>query len=214
MRNSQNAQQSETIPVDTEGGNVIFNSSPANRPACGVAKGLASTPAGDAVSNGTHEPESEEMAHDQLKCLSKRELIGLIRLRECQFDEVDLRGWTAAIVSRLTLLRKRAREGKCVDEASEFSRWIVQSGLIKLFHGSADRRDITTLISDTLWDCQCHWKNQGREPWVARSELEALNAKLDLLMQQISPRINETASAGRHAVVTEPAMQVITGGLS
>jgi hypothetical protein len=37
-----------------------------------------------------------------------------------------------------------------------------------------------------LWDCDQHWRNQGEGPWVAQSELEAVNAKLDNLAQLVS----------------------------
>jgi hypothetical protein len=158
------------------------------------------------------------MPTDSLQVLSKRELICLLRQQERRFDTADLAQWCAGITLRLNCLRKRAREGKCVEEASEFARWLVSSGLTKLFEGTG-KRAISTLIADTLYDCECHWKNEPRGPWVAQSELEALNAKLDLVMQRMAnqeefhPRLNETAATGTYASVNEPVLQVITGGL-
>jgi hypothetical protein len=117
--------------------------------------------------------------------LSKRELITLLRNRPQQFDAADLRYLAAATSQRLKVLRGRAREGKCVDEASEFARWLTSCGLLKLF-GDEARMEVQDLVRDTVHDCECHWRNQGQGPWVAKSELEAVNAKLDNLASMMA----------------------------
>lgn len=123
---------------------------------------------------------------DGLEALSKRELLTLLRRQPCGFDDSDLAVLADSIMSRLKALRARAREGKCVDEASEFARWVRSSGLLKLCHSTSARGELEKLVGDTLWDCELFWRNQGQGPWVAKSELEAVNAKLDNLASLVS----------------------------
>ena len=121
-------------------------------------------------------------------------------------------------VSRLRRLDARAREGKFVDEASEFARWVKFSGLLWVFTAfqappplEVSPKEVERLITEILFDCEAHWKNEPRGPWVEKSELESINHKLDLVASQLSklsPPVTETASA----VQILPALRVIQGG--
>jgi hypothetical protein len=135
-------------------------------------------------SYGSPESESNQMPTDSLQALSKRELITLLRRKPCVFDDVDLLCLTHATAQRLKVLRCRAREGKCVEEASEFARWVLASGLLRVCEGQ-DKGEVRELAQDTLYDCECHWRNEGRGPWIAQSELEAVNGKLDCLAAMV-----------------------------
>jgi hypothetical protein len=126
-------------------------------------------------------------ARDAYEALSKSQLITLLRRKPCAFDDVDLAILASATTQRLEVLRRRAREGKSVDEASEFARWVLASGLLKLCEGPG-ARELPKLVRDVQWDCDQHWRNQGQGPWVAKSELEAVNAKLDNLMALMASR--------------------------
>ena|ERR1039458_3165953 len=152
---------------------------------CANSVGLAApepvaraSPARD--SQGSQGSESNQMPTDSLNALSKRELINLLRRKPCSFDDVDLLVLRGSTMRRLTTLRARTREGVGVEEASAFARWVSVSGLLRLFPAQA-LRDAQKLAQDTLHDCDQHWRNQGQGPWVAKSELEAVNAKLDNL---------------------------------
>src|ERR1017187_3108228 len=152
---------------------------------CANSVGLAApepvaraSPARD--SQGSQGSESNQMPTDSLNTLSKRELINLLRRLPCSFDDVDLLILRGAAMRQLTIFRSRAREGKCVEEASTFARWVLSSGLLKLFPAQASR-DGQKLANDVIFDADCHWRHQGQGPWVAKSELEAVNAKLDNL---------------------------------
>jgi hypothetical protein len=140
---------------------------------------------------------------DSLQALSKRELITLLRRKPCAFDDADLAVLIAATIQRLQVLRRRAREGKSVDEAAEFARWLTASGLVKLFGGEA-KADVRELATATLFDCESYWRNQGQGPWVAKSELEAVNAKLDNLAGLVA----SLAPSGW----SRPALAVVEGG--
>lgn len=178
---------------------------------------------------------------ESLKVLSKGELIRLLCLKPRTFDETDLHFMWKSVKSRLETLDKRAREGNEVDEASDFARWIEWSGLTKLFDefpagppfevsGSAIRR----LAREVLFDCELWWKKNPRGPWVAKSELEAVNQKLDLIAARLALHTSilapqETAGAagltdvnpeqgipkskpGDVGEVESPALRVILGG--
>jgi hypothetical protein len=96
-------------------------------------------------------------------------------------------------MTRLERLHKRVCEGKHVDEASEFARWLRFSGLLDIFRIfkaseplEVDVAKVDKLIVDVLFECEQFWKRNPRGPWVSLSELEAINQKLDLLAARIS----------------------------
>lgn len=154
-----------------------------------VVKSLTKT--GRATSKASHGPpesESKQMPYDSLQVLSKRELIALVRLREIQFDEADLRSTCAAIMQRLKLLNARAREDKDVMQASEFARWVLQAGFHKLFHGQG-RAAFEALQSDTIWACECAWKKSPLGP--ATEDVESTKEKLDKLLCVFSKAVQQ-----------------------
>jgi len=122
-------------------------------------------------------------------------------------------------VNRLRTLDARAREGKSVDEASEFARWVRFSGLLWLFEAfkappplEVSPDTVKRLISEVSADCEAHWKNEPRGPWVSRSELESINQKLDLMAGQLaklSPPVNHDTARMENS---PPVLQVIEGG--
>src|SRR6185369_6508699 len=81
------------------------------------AKNLAKTRNGavEKASHGSPESESDSVP-DALNCLTKRELICLVRRREVIFDDVDLHIIQESVLGRLRDFDKWAREDKCVDE--------------------------------------------------------------------------------------------------
>ena len=164
-----------------------------------VVKSLTKTGCASARdSHGYQESESNQMPYDSLQALSKRELITLVHRRACRFDDADLEVLRASLVSRLQILLARVRESKSVEEASEFARWVMNSGLPKLFTGDS-ARDLEKLRKDVLWECECAWKHSGRGPWVAKSELEAVNERLENLAGMLT-----RALAGQGQFTTIP----------
>ncbi len=122
-------------------------------------------------------------------------------------------------MERLHCLDLRAREGKCIDEASEFARWVQFSGLIHFFKENpqdeplkVSAAELQRLITDTLFDCEQAWKKTPRGPWVSLSELEAVNHKLDLIAAKLAtlsaPVDGRTEVAGD---ASEPTLRVIPG---
>lgn len=43
---------------------------------------------------------------------------------------------------------------------------------------------------DVLWECESAWKGREAKPWVAGSEIEALNAKLDGLAATVAALVS------------------------
>jgi hypothetical protein len=130
---------------------------------------------------------------ESLKVLSKGELIRLLCLKPRTFDETDLHFFWRSVKARLETLDKRVREGKEVEEASDFARWVQWSGLVKLFESfpqgepfAVSAAEILRLVGEVLFDCEMWWKKNPRGPWVAKSELEAVNHKLDLIAGQLA----------------------------
>lgn len=136
-------------------------------------------------SYGTPESERLEMPSDSLRVLSKRELIALVRRRQFRLTDVDRQLLLSKTVQRLEVLRARVRERKHIDEASEFARWVLSSGLSRVLAGP-DAHPMERLRQGVLYDCAEAWNNRGQGPWVAKSELEALNAKVDNLAQMLT----------------------------
>jgi hypothetical protein len=145
-----------------------------------------------------------------LWALSKGELITLLSRRPVRFDDADLHALWAATVARLRTLDNRVREGKCVEEASEFARWVASSGLLRLLQGrdtgelvqgglKVSGDELKELISSISSDCEAYWNNHPRGPWVSLSELESISLKLD----RIAARVALSAPA-------EPAQTVET----
>jgi hypothetical protein len=193
-----------------------------------VAEKVASSPGrrepvrkpGAATSNDPHGPQESESDpmpydYDSLHVLSKRDLIALLHLRPVQFDTADRAILRDQTMARLKLLQARAREGKSTEEASEFARWILTAGVTKLFEGE-DALALEKLRKDVLWTCSDTWSNTGQGPWVAQSELEAANRKLDNLANLVQapgspgPRTSPTGgitpanTTGNRTTPTQP----------
>jgi len=121
-------------------------------------------------------------------------------------------------VQRLVTLHKRVCEGKFVDEASEYARWLRFSGVLPIFDAfpsppplEVSRAKVEKLIGDVLWECEQFWKKNPRGPWVSLSELEAINQKLDTIAGQLS-RLSLASQKVETPCVVEPALRVIEGG--
>jgi hypothetical protein len=133
--------------------------------------------------NGLSVKIATQAHNDPLEILSKRDLITLLRRQERRFDDVDLAQWQAGIVARLKVLRARASEGKFLEEASEFARWVVSSGLFRLFLGQ-ERDAMERVRQDVLWACESAWNNKPLG--VLAADAAAVGEKVDRLCSLFS----------------------------
>lgn len=90
--------------------------------------------------------------------------------------------------NRLETLKERADEGRDINSAVEFARYILWSGLIKIFEecpGSGPLRVDAALIRKQATEleqvCTEHYRTRGSEPGIKVSELRSLHEKMDLL---------------------------------
>jgi hypothetical protein len=122
-------------------------------------------------------------------------------------------------VNRLDSLARSAREGKCVDEAANFARWLEFSGYPKVFDGSpqpfpllVDGAVVRQKIKDVLDECERFYHGGRVEPQYAQGDIVEIKHTLKLIVEhlglKLSPPIEHTANVG------SPALSVIEGGVS
>ena len=142
--------------------------------------------------------QTDAVCPENFKSLSKRELIALLCRKPVVFDDADLHQLYSATVARLKLLDCRAREGKSLQEASEFARWCLSSGLLSLFrlNGSPPPLQVSASLIESqiqglLFSCECAWNKDPRGPSLDKSELESINSHLARLSVQVARMAGE-----------------------
>jgi len=121
--------------------------------------------------------------------------------------------------TRLDSLARSVREGKCVDEASNFCRWLRFTGILQLLKENprpfpliVDGQSLYQKVEDVLFECGEFYKvGKGRQPLprYAESDMAEVVSRLDSLarrMDEISPPSSETATA------VSASLHVIQGG--
>jgi len=151
------------------------------------------------------ESESDSVP-DSLSVLSKRELIILLRLKQCHFDLGDLAALRQHTLSELRTWLRRARQRVCVQEASEFARWVMSSGLSKLLDGPGGS-ELERTRRDVLSECEEAWRREGAGAWVGKSDIDVLTAKLDRLTSVVADLV--TAQGGH----VQSPVTIFDGGL-
>lgn len=123
-------------------------------------------------------------------------------------------------MNRLSSLQNRVNEGKDLEFALEFCRYIFWSGIIELleYHASTQSglevsgANLRTRVKQLQEDVQRRFVKSNTSPKVELSELEKINHKLDLIagrISQLSPPKIETLETG---VTSSPDLRVIRGG--
>jgi len=88
---------------------------------------------------------------------------------------------------------RRVREGKQVEEALNFSKFVLFSGIVQILkaHSDAGRNKIDG--AHLQWRCEeleraCneYWKSKNRTPSISLTELEAINRKLDVIAAHVA----------------------------
>jgi hypothetical protein len=81
---------------------------------------------------------------------------------------------------QLERLARCVREGKCVDEAANFCRWLQFSGMLTLPH--ADFAILWKKSEDIIYQAGQIYKGGKVNPTYDVSDIAAINAKLDVLL--------------------------------
>lgn len=115
----------------------------------------------------------------------------------------------------LDTLARAASEGRAVDEANNFLRWLQFSGVCRLVEmfGAMDEsflklRGLATDLQDV---CLPHLQGRNIKPHPSQARIDEVNDKLDFILSQMakpSPPFQHTP------VVGSPALLVIAGGVS
>jgi len=137
-----------------------------------------------------------------------------------QLDKVALHVIWRETHNRVEVLRARVREGSDVMAASEFSRWLQFSGILRILpeqpfplpcHGKALSREVELLVTECgEWFANHERSNVQPHPQIPRTELERINAQLASLtaaVANLTPPNIETASA------VNASLRVIEGGV-
>ena len=122
-------------------------------------------------------------------------------------------------VNKLELLLRSVHEGRGVEEASSFARWLNFSGLIKIFEAYpqpapllVDGAAVRRLSSEVEAACGVIFKG-GKMPYnPSTSRIDDANAKLDILLSALAK--NLTPSTVHTTAAGQPALTVMMEGTS
>jgi hypothetical protein len=121
-------------------------------------------------------------------------------------------------MNRLSSLQNHVNEGKKLDEALDFCRYVFWSGIVELcnYHATTAEglaisgANLQTRVKQLQQDVQDRYRKSNTSPKIELSELEKLNHKLDLIagrISQISPPVSDTSKTDETPVLT-----VLRGG--
>lgn len=101
---------------------------------------------------------------------------------------VLLQGMCFETLRYLETLARGVREGKNVDEAANFCRWLQFSGVLELLERYAmpgqDFHSVRRMVSDVILECGERFRGGRVQPTYSESDIAAINRKLDVLLSQ------------------------------
>lgn len=123
-------------------------------------------------------------------------------------------------MNQLSWLDSHVREGKDLEQALNFCRFVLWAGLVDFceHHTTEDKifrvngKELRKKAEALQFDVQERYRANNMAPKILMTELEQINHKLELIagqLSQISPRQTDTANSGNL-----PELQVIQGGVS
>jgi len=128
-------------------------------------------------------------------------------------DIVNLHWLWKETVLRLDSFSQRVQLSECVDEAADFARYVMFSGLCRLFEANPSAEPLKVdgplarwKAEELLRECQERYRTNDVSSHVDKSVLDAINRKLDLIAGQVSRIPTSKAQAPR------PELRIITGG--
>jgi hypothetical protein len=119
-------------------------------------------------------------------------------------------------MNRLERFDRSVQEGKCLEEALDFTRWLFFSGILTLLEANPQPQPLKVDGSMLRWKCgdvqrkvQERFRLNDSAPHVSATELQTLHDKLDTIAGFLSRFPQPVASTGAH----EMQFAVIPGGL-
>lgn len=120
-------------------------------------------------------------------------------------------------LSRLEVLHKRAAEHQDVMPTSEFCRWLLFSGILKLLEQNpagepckVDGAFLRWKTEEVLRECNEYFSRLNKQPRI--TEVGSLHEKVDLIAGYLSRLVPATPPRGGSA--DSPQFTVISGGLA
>lgn len=114
-------------------------------------------------------------------------------------DSVNLHWIYRETLNRLDVLHRRVQEGRDVEAASEFARWLIFSGIIKLMEANSSDKllkvDGPLLRSRTqmlIEACNYRFRRNDDSPRFQAKDVQSLHEKIDLVAGYLS-RLNVPA---------------------
>jgi len=111
-------------------------------------------------------------------------------------DKADLHIIWKHTDARIDTLRSRVREGVDVSAASEFARWLLNSGVLKFlpeqgFPLPCRAQELRSKVDELVMECGEWFSNHERSnvkphPQIPRTELERINEQLAALTAQLA----------------------------
>jgi hypothetical protein len=100
----------------------------------------------------------------------------------------------------LTSLESSVRDGKCVDEAADFSRWLQFSGILSMLEMFAESNPefgrLRHRVMDLAFFCADYLGSGKVSKNYCQSDIDSINAKLDFLLsafaKSASPAVQHT----------------------
>lgn len=117
--------------------------------------------------------------------------------------------------NRLDTLSARVQENRCVDEACDFARWLLGSGIVGLLERGAcdgfhkvDGANIRWKADELQRACQERYRRNDSKPHIEALQLQSIHEKLNLMAGYLSK-----LTVGGAQVHAAPELQIISGGL-
>lgn len=88
----------------------------------------------------------------------------------------------------LDTLQGRVNEGKCIDAASEFARWLQFSGISELCAKMADNPRVRSKCKELLTDVNWRYERNNTAPKLEKIQFESLSEKIDRLEKLITAK--------------------------
>jgi len=130
---------------------------------------------------------SETDAFSELKDVSQHSVT-------IQMSETELRWLWREVDMRLESLARSVRGGSALDEANNFAKFLLGSGLVELFKHNPRENGFKVDGSLIEWKCVelqrsvlDAWK--GKKPSVDAKDIEAVNHKLELIAGYLSKMV-------------------------
>jgi len=126
-------------------------------------------------------------------------------------DNVTLHWLWKETISKLESLARAVHDGRAVDEASSFSRWLNFSGLIKIFDAypqpaplTVDGGAVQRLVDQVIASCGQVYRGGKMPVNPSTSRIDELNEKVDRILSHIAkpipPQDASTQRAGQAAI--------------